>query len=156
MPRLVFKRYTVPDLFPLYASQVFVFALRYSRSYRKRHDRGRYISDSRAVQSYLYFLFIYWVTLFEIIPKIAFRKRHDPGQITLSDSEDRGRHYYAGCPEGRPCLKMGSLSIFFFMVASNLHVNLFIKLCPLLAGMYCSDCLQKKRPNENPLLARIS
>ena len=51
---------------------------------------------------------------------------------------------------------MGSLSFFFFMVASNLHINLFIKLSPLLVGMYCSDCLQQKRPNENPLLAHIS
>ena len=70
--------------------------------------------------------------------------------------------FYAGCPQGRACLKMGSLSFlfaffFFFMEASNLHINLFIKLSPLLVGMYCSDCLQQKRPNENPaLLARIS
>ena len=57
---------------------------------------------------------------------------------------------------GRACLKMGSLSFFFFffMVASNLHINLFIKLSPLLVGMYCSDCLQQKRPNQNPLLGR--
>ena len=48
------------------------------------------------------------------------------------------------------------LAIFFFMVASNWHINLFIKLCPLLVGMYCSDCLQQKQPNENPLLTRIS
>ena len=44
----------------------------------------------------------------------------------------------------------------FFMVASNLHINLFIKLCRFIVGMYCSDCLQQKRPNENPSLARIS
>ena len=66
---------------------------------------------------------------------------------------------YAGCPEGRPCLKLCSLSFFiiilfiylfiiFFMVASNVHINLFMKLCPLLVGMYCSDCPQQKRPNE--------
>ena len=48
------------------------------------------------------------------------------------------------------------LFIIFFMVASNVHINLFMKLCPLLVGMYCSDCPQQKRPNENPLLARIS
>ena len=42
------------------------------------------------------------------------------------------------------------------MVTLNLHINLFIKLCPLLVGMYCSDCLQQKLPNENPLLAHIS
>ena len=45
---------------------------------------------------------------------------------------------------------------FFFVVVTNLHINLFIKLCPLLEGMYCSNCLQQKRPNENLLLARIS
>ena len=50
---------------------------------------------------------------------------------------------------------MGSLSL-FFMVASNLHIDLLIKLSPLLVGMYCFDCLQQKQPNENPLLAFIS
>ena len=80
--------------------------------------------------------------------------------------------FYAGCPQGggggggRACLNMGSLAtvprsgsgtfFFFFVVVTNLHTNLFIKLCPLLEGMYCSDCLQTKRPNENLLLARIS
>ena len=43
-----------------------------------------------------------------------------------------------------------------FMVASNLHINLFIKLCSLLEGIYCSDCLQQKQPNQNILSARIS
>ena len=97
--------------------------------------------------------------------------------------------YYAGCPEVRPCLKMGSIFFFFhgsfksahqfitrharraervkvsvgylffsffFVVASNLHINLCIKLCSLLAGIYYLDCLQQKRPNQNPLSARIS
>ena len=45
---------------------------------------------------------------------------------------------------------------FFFMVATNLHINLFVKLCSLLEGIYCSDCLQQKRPNQNPLSARKS
>ena len=45
---------------------------------------------------------------------------------------------------------------FFFVVATNLHINLFIKLSPLLEEMYCSHCAQQKRPNENLLLARIS
>ena len=44
----------------------------------------------------------------------------------------------------------------FFVVVTNLHINLCIKLSPLLEGMYCSDCLQQKRPNQNLLLARIS
>ena len=39
------------------------------------------MSDSRAIQGYLYFLFIYWITVFEIISEIAFGKRHDPGWI---------------------------------------------------------------------------
>ena len=52
--------------------------------------------------------------------------------------------------------KNGLTVFFFFLVDSNLHINLFIKLCALLVGMYCSDCLQQKRPNENPLLAHIS
>ena len=68
---------------------------------------------------------------------------------------------YARCPQGRPCLKLGLVSLslsyfFFFVVASNLHINLFIKLCSLLEGIYCSDCLQQKRPNQNLFSARIS
>ena len=50
----------------------------------------------------------------------------------------------------------GLFLVFFFVVVTNLHINLFIKLSPLLEGMYCSDCLQQKRPIENLLLARIS
>ena len=70
--------------------------------------------------------------------------------------------FYTGCPQGRPCLGLGRVSFFFFffffpfVVATNLHINLFIKISPLLEGMYSSNCLQQKRPNENLLLARIS
>ena len=65
--------------------------------------------------------------------------------------------FYTGCPQGRPCLGLDRVSFFFFfVVATNLHINLFIKISPLLEGMYCSNCLQQKRPNENLLLARIS
>ena len=59
-------------------------------------------------------------------------------------------------------LKLGWVSFFFrsrrffFMVASNLHINLFIKICSLLKGIYCSGCLQQKWPNQNPLSARVS
>ena len=60
-----------------------------------------------------------------------------------------------GMPPGQAVSRFGS-AIFFFVVATNLHINLFIKLSPLLEGMYCSNCLQQKRPNENLLLARIS
>ena len=42
------------------------------------------------------------------------------------------------------------------MVSSNLHINLFIKLCSHLEGIYCSDCLQQKRPNQNLLSVRVS
>ena len=37
---------------------------------------------TRVIQGYLYFLFIYCITLFEIIPEIVFGKRHDPSDIT--------------------------------------------------------------------------
>ena len=62
-------------------------------------------------------------------------------------------------PAGQAVSRFGSaifFFFFFFIVATNLHINLFIKLSPLLEGMYCSNCLQQKRPNENLLLARIS
>ena len=60
-------------------------------------------------------------------------------------------------PAGQAVSRFGSgIFFFFFVVATNLHINLCIKLCPLLEGMYCSDCLQQKRPNESLLLARIS
>ena len=64
-------------------------------------------------------------------------------------------------PAGQAVSRFGSGIFFFsfffsFVVATNLHINLFIKLSPLLEGMYCSNCLQQKRPNENLLLARIS
>ena len=59
-------------------------------------------------------------------------------------------------PAGQAVSRFGSGIFFFFVVVTNLHINLFIKLSPLLEGMYCSDCLQQKRPNENLLLARIS
>ena len=44
---------------------------------------------------------------------------------------------------------------FFFMVASNLHIKLSIELCSFLEGIYCSDCLQRKQPNQNLLSAHI-
>ena len=88
MPILAFTRDTVPDLFPLYASQIFEAILPSQLKYCvtvleiipeisswKRHDWGRYISGSRAVQGYLYFPFIYCITLFEIIPEIAVMTR---------------------------------------------------------------------------------
>ena len=57
-------------------------------------------------------------------------------------------------PWGQTVSKIG-LAIFFFMVASNLHINLFIKLCSLLEGVYCSNCLKQNQPNQNPLSVRI-
>ena len=48
------------------------------------------------------------------------------------------------------------LGIFFSMIATNLHINLSIKLHALLEGIYCSDCLRQNWPNQNPLLAHIS
>ena len=60
---------------------------------------------------------------------------------------------------GIPCLKTGRFLFFFFfsfVVATNLYINLFIKLSPLLLGMYCSDRLQQKQANQNPSLSLIS
>ena len=68
---LAFTRDAVPDLFALYAPQ---------------------ISDSRTIQGYLYFLFIYCITLFKIIPEIVFRKRHDPSQVTYQTQTDRRQY----------------------------------------------------------------
>ena len=60
-------------------------------------------------------------------------------------------------PAGQAVSRFGSgIFFFFFVVATNLHINLCIKLCPLLQRLYCSHCLQQKRPNENLLLAGIS
>ena len=66
------------------------------------------------------------------------------------------KHFYAGCPEGHTVSKNRSILFFFFSVATNLYINLFIKLSPLLVGMYYSDCLQQKQANQNPFLSRIS
>ena len=54
--------------------------------------------------------------------------------------------------------KNGSISFFFFffIVVTNRYINLFIKLSPLLLGMYCSDCLQQQQANQNPFLSLIS
>ena len=64
---------------------------------------------------------------------------------------------YAGCPEGAyRVLKRVDFFFFFFVVATNRYINLFIKLSPLLLGMYCSDCLQQRQANQNPFLSLIS
>ena len=64
---------------------------------------------------------------------------------------------YAGCPEGAyRVLKRVDFFFFFFVVATNRYINLFIKLSPLLLGMYCSDCLQRQQANQNPFLSLIS
>ena len=64
-----------------------------------------------------------------------------------------------GMPAGQTVSSFRSaffLFVFFFVAVTNGHINLFIKLCPLQVGMYCSDCLQQKWTTENLLLARIS
>ena len=59
--------------------------------------------------------------------------------------------------KGHTVSKNGSISFFFFfLVATNVYINLFIKLSPLLLGMYCPDCLQQKKANQNPFLSLIS
>ena len=63
---------------------------------------------------------------------------------------------YAGCPEGAyRVLKRVDFFFFFFVVYTNRYINLFIKLSPLLLGMYCFDCLQQKQANQNPFLSLI-
>ena len=59
---------------------------------------------------------------------------------------------------GIPCLKTGRFLFFcfFFLVATNRYINLFIKLTPLLLGVYCSDCLQQKQANQNPFFSLTS
>ena len=60
--------------------------------------------------------------------------------------------------KGHTVSKNGSISFFFFsfLVVTNRYINLFIKLSPLLLGMYCSDCLQQQQANQNPFLSLIS
>ena len=57
-------------------------------------------------------------------------------------------------PAGEAVSRFGSG--IFFDVATNLHINLCIKICPPLVEMYCSDCLQQRRPNQNLLFRHIS
>ena len=59
--------------------------------------------------------------------------------------------------KGHTVSKNGSISFFFFffVVYTNRYINLFIKLSPLLLGMYCFDCLQQKQANQNPFLSLI-
>ena len=61
--------------------------------------------------------------------------------------------------KGHTVSKNGSISFFFFffffLVATNVYINLFIKLSPLLLGMYCPDCLLQKKANQNPFLSLI-
>ena len=92
---------------------------------------------------------------------INMNRRHQENPIvTKSLIVDTINSLLRGMPAGQSVSKTGlAISFFFFfffMVTSNLHINLFIKLSSLLVGLYCSDCLQQKRPNENPLLACIS
>ena len=51
---------------------------------------------------------------------------------------------------------IAGILFFFFVVYTNRYINLFIKLSPLLLGMYCFDCLQQKQANQNPFLSLIS
>ena len=64
--------------------------------------------------------------------------------------------YYTVCPQGMTCLGFGRVSLFFFIIVTNVHINLCIKLCPPLVRIYCSDCLQQKRPNQHLFFRHIS
>ena len=60
-----------------------------------------------------------------------------------------------GMPAGQTVSSFWSGIFFFFIVASNLHINLCIKLCSPLEGIYYPDCLQQKWSNQNPLSAHM-
>ena len=65
--------------------------------------------------------------------------------------------FYTECPQGLTCLGFGRVSFFFFfIVVTNVHINLCTILCPPLVRIYCSDCLQQKRPNQNIFFRYIS
>ena len=59
-------------------------------------------------------------------------------------------------PAGHDVSRFRSGIFFFFIVVTNVHINLCIKLCPPLVRIYCSDCLQQKRPNQNLFFTHIS
>ena len=63
-------------------------------------------------------------------------------------------------PAGQAMSRFGSgifsFFFFYFVVVTNQHINLCIKIRPPLVEMYCSDCLEQKRPNQNLLSARTS
>ena len=59
-------------------------------------------------------------------------------------------------PAGHDVSRFRSGIFFFFIVVTNVHINLCIKLCPHLVRIYCSDCLQLKLPNRNLLFRHIS
>ena len=60
-----------------------------------------------------------------------------------------------GMPAGHDVSRFRS-GIFFFIGVANVHINLCIKLCPPLVRIFCSDCLQQKRPNQNLFFRHIS
>ena len=66
--------------------------------------------------------------------------------------------FYTECLQGKPCLGLGRVSflLIFFIVVRNHQINLCIKICPPLVGMYCSDWLQQKQANQNLLFGHIS
>ena len=99
MPILAFKRDAVPDLFPLYASQIFkailvypffaieIFCVRYSRSYRKFFsEKVMTGADTWQILTCYSGLFIFFIYQLHYIIRDhtgnSFEKCHDPGQIT--------------------------------------------------------------------------
>ena len=61
-----------------------------------------------------------------------------------------------GMPAGQAVSRFRSGIFFFFIVYTNVYINLCIKICPPLVGMHFSDCLQQKQPNQNLLFRHIS
>ena len=66
-------------------------------------------------------------------------------------------HLLHRIPAGQAVSRFGSGIFFFsFVVVTNRQINLCIKICPPLVGMYCSDCLRQKQANQNLLFGHIS
>ena len=106
MPILAFTRDAVPDLLCRFLRQHvsslrnWNIALRYSRSYQEFLSESAMTGTdtylTHALFRAIYISYFSRITLFEIIPEIAFGKRHDPGVITYLTQKQNRRQYYCG------------------------------------------------------------
>ena len=74
----------------------------------------------------------------------------------LSECVTWDYQFLRGMTAGQAVSRFWSGIFFFFVVVTNRQINLCIKICPPLVGMYCSDCLQQKQANQNLLFGHIS